>query len=772
MTAATVALKPWLRFRFGGSQAELAADVTQNEALEGIVTTVADVELETTITLATGLPVDLMYVEQISELMAWQFSGTVNHVAGQSFPNRVVLTCVGPLAHLRRCPTVDHDLTGMTEGEAAQHILTACNVTYTASDIADSGYVLGAQTPVLWLKDQPGHEMLAELDAVFGMATIEVGQGRVVRFAYDKAPDAAAITTTYTRGADVAFWGNQRDKGDFDSIINLVQVRGATWTDSGNKCNYTPWARGSANNADLGGTARNRSQAFQSDLIQDEALATAVATRLMRWGNRQPDTITLVAQNDPTLNCGAVIGVKDSAYGIGLTGDATATPYLVLTIDRRGHEMTLNCVGGAAGDTGAITHGVEKVCNKTSSNFPIPGLFTPPDIGYPPLGIGDWLPWAAGTDGAPGDADETSGGGTDTAGCVTPDAANWHELQGTLSYDVGEIVLGDMSGQPEAHFVRDPGDFTSSGTPINPPTKVTITGHMLPSGAGVVGVDAPLIEIGLIQDGADNSGVMQATWDPQFDAGFFYLYGFGGAFHQIDVPMSVITDGCDFALVADAGLNTLSLDVNSGAYAGSITLGDFTDAELSVYGTSGTALSATLSALSVCFGDPLFLVGDWVADSGAGNHSFGNDYDHISPDGSAHNTSVSVAVGDPWTLTATVSPSTVNSAQVGLGADGLSFEYYALIYATSDGGGLEVGSLAEDTFDATDLSGAGTVALTLAYDGGSTLTATFDGGTAGTVTISCAVDNATYPPATPLNLCVRGYTTAGGGSRFDGLRVS
>jgi hypothetical protein len=106
---------------------------------------------------------------------------------------------------------------------------------------------------------------------------------------------------------------------------------------------------------------------------------------MMRWYNRQPDTLTVQSLNDPNVNCGSVIGVKDEAYGIDLTADADETPYLILTIDRRGDEMTLNCLGGAAGDTGTITSGVEKVCNATSTAaFDTPPAFTPPTIMVPP----------------------------------------------------------------------------------------------------------------------------------------------------------------------------------------------------------------------------------------------------------------------------------------------------------------------------------------------------------------------------------------------------
>lgn len=454
----SITRRPWYRLRVAGTQVELAVDPVQNEALEGVITRVLDAEIESTITLATNVTADIYQVEQDAATITAQFSGRVNHVAGQSFPNRVVLTCTGPLARLRRVPTSDHDLTGMTDGEAVQSVLDSCNITYTAGDIADAGYVLGAQTPVYWVKDQPGQEMIAELNRVFGMAIIEVGAGRIVRFAYDRAPSSANIAQTYTRNVDAEFWGNQRDRGDLDAIVNVWQVRGATWTDA-DGCSITPWARGIADNDALPGSARNRAGTFQSDLIQDEALAGAIATRMLRWYNRQPDELTVVALNDPNVPPGAVIGVKDAIYGVGLTAAATGVPYLVLTVDRRGDEHTLNCIGGAAGPTGTVTTGVEKRCNDTNFSLDIPGSFTLPTITVPPLiGIGTY---DCPTHGGPNGLCPDLGGAVI---CDSVAVSGWVAESGSWTF--GSPITVSNSGQAHAAAPEIPVGMTG-GHPVS-----------------------------------------------------------------------------------------------------------------------------------------------------------------------------------------------------------------------------------------------------------------------------------------------------------------
>ena len=386
----------WHLFKLAGTRVDLAGPPVQNEQLEGWTTYVCEAELEDQPALALGQSVSLAQVDFDAAQQAAQFRGIVDHISAASFEHRVVLTCTGPLARLRRVPTSDHTLTGMTDGQAIKHVLDSCNISYAAADIQDAGYVLGAQAPIVWHRDQPGWEIVRELDRVFGMATLEIGNGRIVRFAYDRAPSAALISRTFERGVDATFWRNERDYGSLDAIQNVWQITGASWEGS-DGCQYTVWARAEGANPALDSpSVRIRRQEFASDVIQDQALAEAVARRMMRWYNRQPDELVIETLNDPTISPGDVVGVIDPVYGIGLT---TAAPYLVLAVDRRGHEMTLTCVGGAAGSEGTVTSGVEKRCNKTSSNVSFPGSYSPPPVSAPPAVPLD--PWSCATDGGP-----------------------------------------------------------------------------------------------------------------------------------------------------------------------------------------------------------------------------------------------------------------------------------------------------------------------------------------------------------------------------------
>lgn len=529
----TLVRRPLYRFKLAGTTIDLAAQPVQNEVLEGVITNVLDVELAEEPTLGTNETAALALIERNALTITEQFLGRVNHVGGQSYPNRVVLTCTGPLARLRRVPTFDHDLTTMTDGEAVEHVLDQCNIDFDPADIQDAGYVIGTIEPYFWLKDQPGSEVIAEIDRVMGMATIEIGAGRVIRFAYDRAPADADIGVTYTRGIDAEFWRNQRDRGDLDAIVNVWQVSGLSYTHA-DGCSRSIWARAEGDNADLGAGVRNRAGRFTSDLIQDTALAEAVAERMMRWYNRQPDELTVVALNDINVMPGQVIGAKDIAYGVDLDDDADETPYLVLTADRRGDETTLNCVGGAAGAIGTITSGVEKICNQTSTaTFDSPPAFTPPTIGVPPV--------------VPVDDFDEGGGGGGGGGILPGDS--WVLDLGTGTFGYGSADMG--GSHSSAHNESFGKDLTSD---------FVLTGRVVPDGENYFGI-ANTGDVGLW--GIVTIAATGTTLDT-FDGSDF------------DAAVLVGETWVDFTISYDVGTDTVTavLEPQSG---GSIMLSQFAD---------------------------------------------------------------------------------------------------------------------------------------------------------------------------------------------------
>jgi hypothetical protein len=393
------------------------------------------------------------------------YLGVVNKITAVSYPHQVTVTCTGPLALLRKSPSVDIDVSSYTDITLARYILTFCGVDFDDADISGVGAQLGPRVPVFWTANQTGQALLDELDSVFGCATIEIGEGRVFRFPYSRVPydyDSSDVSKVFYRGQiGGTFYGNERDRGDIDSIQNVWIVTGASWqgaTGSDTEgCNYTIFGKAQAVHPKLGAGVEVKGE-LSSDFIQDEGVAAMIAERQLRWYCREPDTIRIDTSNDGLLNVGDVIGVRDSIYGIDL---ATTARYLILNITREGDDMTIDGVGGVAITEYSVNSGIELCCgtqkndgtcsddgnNPGPDNGPDPGkpddsftghcdpLSDPtciPGDDYPlPPEIDTEDPYICSSDGgvstgSPGAAHDGGGGTTDCIGFITDVEGAWH----------------------------------------------------------------------------------------------------------------------------------------------------------------------------------------------------------------------------------------------------------------------------------------------------------------------------------------------------------
>lgn len=346
--------------------------VQVQQSLEGATTYVASLTLaDEAMPLDTDVEVSAFHVNLASDtgsgyVMTQVFEGVTNQIQGVSDPNKVVINCVGPLSKLRRTRTADYDLSGKTDQQAVMLALDYCGIPYVSGNIHGHGYVLGQVQPVIWKKGQSAADLIGELDRVFACATMENGAGDVTRVRYSKVPsdyDSSAVRKTFIRGqANATFYDNERQRGDLDAIQNYWRVTGLSYQgakgSSTEGCNYQIYAEGIDAHAKFGAGVYVGPQEFSSDMIQSEGLAKEIAIRLMRWNNREPDTIRIECGDDPALMPGMCIQVTDKVYGINLASKR----YLITDINRAGDFMTIDAIGGAAGSTGTLTSGISECC--------------------------------------------------------------------------------------------------------------------------------------------------------------------------------------------------------------------------------------------------------------------------------------------------------------------------------------------------------------------------------------------------------------------------
>lgn len=387
-------VRPVFTARCGGEVVALAdPPPRQSEQLQGWNTYVLEFTPYEHMTLHRGDEVKLALTDSLGGERRRQFKGYLDAIEAVSEPWGLRLRAVGTLSRLRRVRTGGAlDLTSMTDGDAVKEVLDFCEVPYSAGDIEDAGYVLGQRKAIKWRNQESGLDMIQRLDEVLGAATIELGTGRVARVFYDLAPRAGAVRRVYRQGENAELFFLARDRGGVDQIANAWTVRGVEFKKPGSKgCTYVPYAKARTDLARLGGGTVAR-QEFSSEIIQDKALAKQVARRLMRWHNREPDAVQIDTLNDPQVTVGCVVGARDSTYGMGLT---STRRYTVMTIERDGAFMTMQCVGGDAGAVGTINAGYEKTCNTTVTEEPDTpiGVTPEPTLGGEPTDLDEISPW-------------------------------------------------------------------------------------------------------------------------------------------------------------------------------------------------------------------------------------------------------------------------------------------------------------------------------------------------------------------------------------------
>lgn len=391
-----------------GVAVPLQSPVVQNESFES-QTWVADFQLAARPASepAEGDTVEIMRIRVADDEGDWQFAGYVQDVETESEPWSMHIRANGELDKFNVLREgTDLNLTGDDAG-VWMAVADYCGVIYDAADIQNAGFNVAEREALKWKIGTPGWSVIQELDDVLGMRTIEIGHGRVIRFAYDLAPDGSTHHFEYEKGVTATFWKHSRRAGRRSERMNRWKITGVSidCDDGDTACTCQVWAKATDTGSRKARRHRRQTvpfQEFSSDFIQSEDAAEAIARRFMRWYNRSPDEISIDVLNDSTARIGHVVKITDSTYGIGAS---PAKYYMIWAIDRTGDAMTLHLVGGAEGSEGTVTTGVQKQCNEALSDINWPGTFDLPDFAFPDLELS---------------ITDLPGAGIDVGGATTP----------------------------------------------------------------------------------------------------------------------------------------------------------------------------------------------------------------------------------------------------------------------------------------------------------------------------------------------------------------
>lgn len=381
----------WHRLKRNGTEIVPTGGISTSESLSSLTTT-STIAPAARPSLSANDEIKIEWIDLELGITRVQFFGTIADVDTESEPQATTVPAQGPLANLRferRSGSGDLNLTGMTDTEVIQAVLTYCEIDFDSGDIHGAGYVLGERADLFWRVGEPGSDIVGELDDVLGYKTFEIGEGRIIRRYYDLAPTTATgVYRTYTKGRSRDLWSLHRRLGRPDAIQNSFLVKGVT-VDCGpdDSCQCTPWAKARDVNPHTG-SRRQRVpiREYQSDIIQDEGIARWKARQLMRNGNRLLKEFAIGALNDVNIHQTTKLKIIDSTplvdCGSGCYGTVTA-------VERTGPEMAVTMVGGDPGEEGTITSSVEMICNDVEREEDFPGDELDPDVGFPPFDPGD-----------------------------------------------------------------------------------------------------------------------------------------------------------------------------------------------------------------------------------------------------------------------------------------------------------------------------------------------------------------------------------------------
>lgn len=386
----------------GVDQARLqVVNLRISQDLVGAAPAVANIDVSgpDTCDLARGAQIDVYQldaanVQDDGTYKMWHlFRGDIDSTSASSYPKSVSILATDFMYRLQRVRVAEARYTTSADddGEMVKAILDYCNVPYTASNIESAGYSLDLITPLVWRSGQSGQELLQEIDEITGMATV-MFRGEAYRFPWapygkpfsEISGDISKVQRFYRGQKGIMFYNDERELGSQKGISTFVRVEGYAWQNG--DCNNQIIAQGSLPVSVLGDGVYTMGDPISSELIQGPEMAAKIARRHLEWYARSPDAIKIFCGNDRRITVGDVVAVYDPTWGINLNNDADPLCYRVMSTERDGDLLTLDCLGGPKADTSAATiDGWRDQCCGTQAED---GTCTPNDPSGPPGGPG------------------------------------------------------------------------------------------------------------------------------------------------------------------------------------------------------------------------------------------------------------------------------------------------------------------------------------------------------------------------------------------------
>lgn len=263
--------------------------------------------------------------------LAQLFGGEYTGVAWSYFPGRIELSCRDrlALAQFAWSGTVDRVYISQDDAAVIRNLLEAMGLPSYVASIESSGWTLGNINPVTCKVGDIPFDIVRNIDQVAGYRTFVRGNGSIYR---RRVSGDTASTPVWTcqQGQDIISIKRRRS---IEGIKNQWKVTGYTYL------NVPVQQTAQATSAYIPTPPQYVGDTLQSELIETDAKALAVAQRLVSDTNRRIESYELEVIGNPLIQPADTIGIIHS--GVSNVNSMFLVDTVTHRVTSRGYRTTI-----------------------------------------------------------------------------------------------------------------------------------------------------------------------------------------------------------------------------------------------------------------------------------------------------------------------------------------------------------------------------------------------------------------------------------------------
>jgi hypothetical protein len=274
------------------------------------------------------------------------FKGELSGLAWEYFPGVITLDARDKLGRTRLAwGAEDRTYAGQDDAAIIQNLVEAMGIPSSETHIESSGWTLGTVQEVVAAQGRAFWPLIEEIDKLAGYRTFTRADGVIYRTRVSSAAGASAAFS-YAKGVNIIDIRRRRDR---EGIVNRVVVTGLEY--EGLSVGGEGIGEAYADNPYIPSPPRYVSETVQSDLVEDDATALAIATRMVADKNRRPESYEVTVIGNPLLIPQMTVALTHPDVESGAA--TVLIDHVAHTIRGSSFRTTFQTLGGAISGTSA-----------------------------------------------------------------------------------------------------------------------------------------------------------------------------------------------------------------------------------------------------------------------------------------------------------------------------------------------------------------------------------------------------------------------------------